>query len=261
MSEGAVIVDFFRFKSMQKEKHLIHGVTKRVENLPCDFSMALHTGEAVDKIMSNRKKLEEYFYKKNVHHFVLAEQTHSDHVFHVTEAQMRGWYGMEDAIADTDALICNIPGVMIGILTADCVPVLLFDPVEKVTATVHAGWRGTQKKIVAKTVKRIQEDYGSLPSNIIAGIGPSIGGCCYEVGEEVAKYFQEAYPDAVVQRNEKYRLDLPTVNRMQLEEMGVSDSQIEMSDLCTSCENEAFFSYRKECECSGRFLAFIGIGK
>ncbi len=221
--------------------------------------MALHTGEPKEKIITNRKVVERLFGKEQTPHFVLADQTHSDHIRVVTEAETKGWESFESAIADCDALITDLKGVVLGILTADCVPVLLCDPLQGVVAAVHAGWRGTASGIVPKTVERMRQEFGIKPENIIAGIAPAIGVCCYEVGEEVASGFFEL-PEAVISKeNGKYMLDLPLANRLQLMKAGVQEAHIEMSDICTACENGSFFSYRKEQGCSGRFMSLIGM--
>ncbi len=191
--------------------------------------------------------------------FVTASQTHSDHVHIVTKKESRGWRDMEDAVADCDALVTDQKGVMLCILTADCVPILLCDPVKKVVAAVHAGWRGTEAKIVAKTVGKMKEAFGCNPSDIVAGIGPAIGACCYEVGEDVAKHFRDR-PDVLEEKEGgKYMLNLPLENRLQLMGAGVPQAQIDQSGICTACESDSYFSYRKEQGCSGRFMSLIGL--
>jgi YfiH family protein len=253
------MVSLYRFAKLDALASCLHGVSRKLEKGNCNFSQALHTGEPAVKVVENRKMLQQHFGKEGAIHFVVAEQTHSDHIFHITTPQTRGWQSMEDAIPDTDALICNISGVMIGVLTADCVPVLLFDPAENVAAAVHAGWKGTHKLIVSKTLKEMQAYYGCKPENIIAGIAPAIGGCCYEVGKEVAGYFMAYGEGVVVPKGEKYMLDLPQINKMQLLEAGLREEHIEMSGICTACDVEHFFSYRKEQGCSGRFISLIGV--
>ena len=253
------MVSLYHFAKLSALVSCLHGVSRKLEEGNCSFSQALHTGEPAAEVTENRNVLAHCFLEEGAREFVVAEQTHSDHIFHVTKPQTKGWQSMEDAVPDTDALICNIPGVMIGVLTADCVPVLLFDPVENVAAAVHAGWKGTHKQIVSKTVKEMQVYYGCKPENIIAGIAPAIGGCCYEVGEDVAGYFLAYGEGAVVPKGEKYMLDLPLANRLQLLEAGLQEEHIKMSGICTACDVEHFFSYRKEQGCSGRFMSLIGV--
>jgi len=255
------VTEFFCFEHFGREEDIIHAVTRKQQNASYAFSMALHTGEHPPKIFSNRSEVSSWIETRGISHFVLAQQTHSDHVEVVDKAVSRGWMSEEDAIRDCDALVTAQRGVMVGVMTADCVPILLYDRQKKVVAAVHAGWRGTHKRIVQKCITRMQQEFGSIPQDIIVGIAPAIGQCCYEVGEDVAGHFMKVYPDSIETRGDKYMLDLPAINKIQIEEMGVPVSQIEMSDICTSCENGSFFSYRQERGCSGRFLSLIGLRK
>ena len=147
--------------------------------------------------------------------------------------------------------------MVLTILTADCVPVLMYEPKKKVVTAVHAGWRGSDKKIVVKTVEYIKNQYNCNPSDIVAVIAPSIGGCCYEVDELVASKFID-YKESVIKKSQnKYMLDLKNINKEQLLSAGLQESNIEVSHLCTSCNNNKFFSYRRDKECTGRFISAI----
>ena len=248
----------YRFESLKYLDGLLHAVTKKSQGAPYHFSLALHTGEEQKKIIENREKIALLLSSKNDLHFVVAKQTHSDHIKVLTRTETKGWNTMEDAIDDCDALITAEKGVILTILTADCVPILLYDPVKEVVAAVHAGWKGTQAQIVAKTVIKMKEQFDCHEDNIVAAVGPSIGKCCYEVGEEVAKHFFDI-PHAFIQKGEKYMLDLPYINKYQLLDAGLKETNIEMSNVCTACEVEDYFSYRKEQGCSGRFMSMIGM--
>ena len=252
------MIDFYRFKNLSNEPGCMHAVTKKDPNEPYALSLALHTGEALDEIVANRQKIISELDLSEKAYFVVADQTHSDHITVITEAATKGWEALENAVADSDALITDLPGVMLVILTADCVPILLYDRKKKVAAAVHAGWKGTRLQIVFKTVEKMVEEFGSDPADILAGIAPSIGKCCYEVGEDVAKHFFES-PEALKRKGEKYMLDLPAVNHHQLLEAGLQENNIELSGVCTACEVDSFFSYRKEQGCSGRFMSLIGL--
>ena len=219
------------------------------------FSLALHTHENPQQIIANREQLQEQF---PVMQFIVANQTHSANIKIIQEAQSRGWKQLDSAIEDCDALITNQHGVMLTILTADCVPILLLDPIHKVVGAVHAGWRGTTQQILLKTIQKMQEIFGSNPKEIIAGIAPSIGRCCYEVGEEVAKHFFDDQ-NAMDRVGEKYMLDLPYINQQQLLKAGLNAENIELSGICTACDVEHYFSYRQEQGCSGRFMSMIGV--
>ena len=157
---------------------------------------------------------------------------------------------------EADGIITDVKGVSIGILTADCVPVLLFDRKKRVVAAIHAGWKGTASKISAKAVEIMMERFGSRPQDITAAIGPAIGPCCYEVGEEVVSAFGHQ-KGVAVQHGKNWHIDLPKANQLQLQDAGVTE--IDLSDICTSCRIDLFFSHRKEMGKTGRQLSFISL--
>jgi purine-nucleoside/S-methyl-5'-thioadenosine phosphorylase / adenosine deaminase len=187
-----------------------------------------------------------------------------------------------------DAVISRTPGLLLAVQTADCVPVLLADKRRGVVAAVHAGWRGTLGRIVSKTVGHMRMAFGSQPRDVVAGLGPAIGRCCYEVGPEVAQGFAAQFPQArdwfdgpfdqlaTGEEPNPFRwlsmippghdppppsvqLDLWAANRWQLLDAGVPESQILSSDLCTACHTDLLFSHRKESGRTGRLMAVIGI--
>lgn len=252
------MVDFYRFTSFSKYDGIIHAVTKKSLDQPYGFSLALHTGEKESTIIENRTLLANFLQSEQPLHFVVANQTHSDHIKIIDESKTQGWDSLGDAIEDCDALITDRKDVVLTILTADCVPILLYDRVNKVVAAIHAGWKGTKAEIVAKSVEKMKEAFGSKPENIMAGVAPSIGRCCYEVGEDVAKHFFDT-PEGFSIKGDKYMLDLPYINKYQLLKSGLLEENIEMSTVCTACEVDEYFSYRKEQGCSGRFMSMIGM--
>ena len=249
---------FYHFEHLSAEKSLIHAVTQKKGLEPFEFSLALHTGEETNKIISNRDKLSKMLSLPNDAVFITANQTHSNNIAVIESKEMRGWHSMDDAVKDCDAMITNLENVILTILTADCVPILLYDRKKRVVAAVHAGWRGTESGIVAKTVEQMKEKFSSDPGDIIAGVAPAIGKCCYEVGEDVAEHFGK-YDKYLDTKGEKYMLDLPGINREQMLEAGLKKENIEMSGICTACENSEYFSYRAEKGCSGRFMSMIGL--
>jgi YfiH family protein len=249
---------FYNFKHLQQWENLRHGVTQKDPTLGHLGSLALHTGEEPKEIIHNRHHVATALNLDDTWHFVVANQTHSSNVTVINEAKTKGWQHSEDSIENTDAMVTNLTHTMLTVLTADCVPILLFDPIQNAIGVVHAGWRGTQANIVAKTIQTMQKEFDSNTKDIMVGVGPSIGKCCYEVGEEVATHFKE-YKSAIVQEGSKYKIDLPKINQIQLIDAGVKKEQITLSHICTSCEVEKFFSYRKEQGCSGRFMSLIGL--
>ncbi len=185
-------------------------------------------------------------------------QTHSDAVFvHNAEGMT------SNADEGFDAHITNNSGIAIGVVTADCVPVLIIDKAKRVVAAVHAGWRGTAKRIVQKTVKKMSDSFGSKPENMIAGIGPSIGQCCYEVDEKVIgpmkKEFNYLNRFSIQKKENKWHIDLQLINREQLIETGLMQDNINMVNLCTSCHSDLFYSYRKDGAGTGRMMAVVVI--
>lgn len=243
------------FKHFSKNNLCHHLVTQKNEAAAYDFSLALHTNEKQSDIINNRNQLKQKFPNQK---FIVANQTHSANIHIVHNQEELGWKSLEDAIENSDALISNQKNVMLTILTADCVPILLFDPIEKVVAAIHAGWKGTQQEILLKTVQKMEKHFNVNPKNILAGIAPSIGKCCYEVDWNVAQYFEQI-PNAYNKKANKYKLDLPYVNKLQLLKAGLKEKNIEMSHICTACNVEHYFSYRKENGCSGRFMSMIGL--
>jgi len=252
------MLDFYTFKHFQHYPHLQHLVTTKSSKMPYDFSLALHTGENEKSIIGNRAILQKQLQTTDTLHFIVANQTHSDNIQVITEQETKGWKNIHDAIEKCDALITNVPHIVLTILTADCVPILLYDKKNHVIAAIHAGWKGTKSQITTKTISKMKHTFGSHSKDIIAGIAPSIGKCCYEVGGDVAQHFFHT-PQSFTQINDKYMLDLPYLNKIQLLKSGLSEEHIEMSSHCTACEVDTFFSYRKENGCSGRFMSMIGL--
>ena len=186
-----------------------------------------------------------------------------------------------------DGLITNCPGVLLGIQTADCVPVLLMDPKKKAIGAFHAGWRGTVQRIVEKGVGVMRMQYGSDPAGLHAAIGPSIQKCCYTVGDEVVdqfhsqfayarSIFREVYDDDPIKLKypllfltarapghsnigPQIHLDLVEANRRQLLDAGLRPENIWPSNLCTSCHTDKLFSHRKEDGFTGRMMAVVGL--
>lgn len=149
-----------------------------------------------------------------------------------------------------DGLITTADGLAVSVRTADCLPVLLADGRHRVVAAVHAGWRGTAARIVPKAIDLMRAEFDSDPADIYAAIGPGIGECCYQVGEEVARLFGQQGAG---------RIDLGGANREQLIGSGVPEGHIHCLDLCTFCEAARFHSYRRDKDAAGRMISFIRI--
>ena len=172
-------------------------------------------------------------------------QTHSDHVEIIDERL---------EYPDTDSLIITQKNIPIALRFADCTPIIFYDTKNKVGAISHAGWRGTVQKIGVKTIKKMQVNFDTKPQNIVAIIGPAIGLCCYEVSEQVKDKLLNSVNDRSGLTEGK-KVDLKQINSRQLEEIGVT--KIDICPYCTSCNNDLFYSYRKENGTENRHYAML----
>jgi len=162
-------------------------------------------------------------------------------------------------IPDTDGLLTSTPGLYLMLRFADCVPLVLYDPVRNAVGLLHAGWKGSIMGIAFKAVEFMQEAFGSRPEEVVAGVGPSIGPCCYEVGEDVAGLAREFWPNPPILHTPQGRmhLDLWELNRQWLIKAGVK--KVEVAGICTRCRNEEFFSHRASGGLTGRFAVVVGL--
>jgi len=273
--------------SLKKISWLVHGFSTRPGGATtCYGGRSLNLGftkeDARDRVERNRRQFLvaiDAAGKGKPWPLVALRQVHSD-LIHVVRV------AGQDHLAG-DGLITNLPGIALGVQTADCLPVLLVDKKNKAIGAFHAGWRGTVKRIVEKGVGAMRHEYGSLPEDIHAVIGPGIQKCCYGVGEELQSEFrsQFAYADELfheVQESdpvrEKYpmlflnarapghgdlcikiHLDLREANRRQLLAVGIPEKQITALEDCTACNTRRLFSHRAENGKTGRMMAVLGI--
>ena len=234
------------------------------------------------RVFENRKK---FFHAIGAEKMraVTLRQIHSDSAVRVDSSDLAAKEAPRG-----DALFTRHPGILLAVQTADCIPILLADTKLHAIAAIHAGWRGTLRRIAAKTLGRMQMEFGTQPEDVIAALGPGIGRCCYEVGSEVARDFDAQFPNArewfdgpfdalASGENDpnwlpwltmkppghqppplRVHLDLIAANRAILADAGIPGRQISSSDLCTACRTDLLFSYRRE-RTTGRMIAAIGI--
>ncbi|GAB5045754.1 peptidoglycan editing factor PgeF [Thermodesulfovibrio sp. TK110] len=200
------------------------------------------------------KKIENFEDFKNSLPFKLyiPVQRHTDFVVNLNALT-------EPSVAD--AVITDQKNLFIGIKTADCLPALIFDPEEKVIAAVHAGWRGTAKGILRKTILKMNEIYGCEPKNLLIAFGPYIKGCCYEVGEEVIEALRKEIPEEnyIFRVNRKKHVDIGIANCFQAISAGVKKENIWISEDCTYCKNIEYASYRFHGKKAARQYGVIGM--
>lgn len=182
-----------------------------------------------------------------------ANQAHEDGVVCVRqEHKGKGALSYQDAFSQADALITREKNIPLAVFTADCLSVFLYDPVKQAAALAHAGWRSSRKRIAEKTARLMAKEFGTNPRDLLAGFGPAIGPCCYEVGEEFRDYFA----CGITQRQGKYYLDLARVNKNQLTDAGLKEENISSGGSCTFCDTD-FFSFRRQGSSCGRMMSVV----
>lgn len=193
---------------------------------------------------------------------VISAQEHHTTLYNATAADRGRGVTRARGYADIDGLLTDEAGVVLCTQYADCVPLFFVDPVRRVVATSHSGWKGTVARIGEITVRRMCDDYDCRPENILAAVGPSIGPCCFEVDAPVYDAFS-AMPlfdsGCYRQRGEKYDIDLWEINRRILREAGIADDHLTVTDLCTRCYPDLFWSHRATGGQRGSLAAFIAI--
>ena len=218
-----------------------------------EFNINRYCGDSVEAISSNRALLCQLLGIDD-DRLLMPHQVHATEIVAVDETSQ------ESQLEGVDALMTKVPGLCIGVSTADCIPVLLYDKVNHAVSAIHAGWRGTVKRIVEKAVAQMTAVYGSRPSDIIAQIGPGIHVESFEVGDEVYEAFAAAgFSLETISRRygEKWHIDLPECNRRQLIATGIPEAQISISPICTYQHPDLYFSARRLGINSGRI--FTGI--
>ncbi|RKY52293.1 MAG: peptidoglycan editing factor PgeF [Candidatus Neomarinimicrobiota bacterium] len=214
-------------------------------------NLAFHVGDKQNDVIENHIQLAhklDYDLNKLVH----MRQIHSDKIVIIDSEHSF------TSPPECDAIITNKKSIPLMVMTADCTPVILYDKVHQVVAAVHAGRAGAFGAIVSKTVKKMQSHFSSEPSDIYAVLGPSIHNCCYEIGKDIVyEAHEQGFEYAVSTRNDHYYLDVNRIIKRQLITASVPEEHIEDLSLCTSCQNEVFFSYRADEQQTGRMAGVI----
>lgn len=232
-----------------------------------EFNINRYCGDTEEHIRQNRQLLCQQLGIDDTH-LIMPHQVHEAEIITVDNDFLHlSASNRQQRLEGVDALMTDVAKVCIGVSTADCIPVLLYDPVKHVVAAIHAGWRGTVKRIVEKTIAAMTTKYGTEAFNLQAQIGPGIHLESFEVGDEVYEAFADAgfametisrkYPAHDGSAIEKWHIDLPECNRQQMLTCGIPDSHITVSEICTYQQHERFFSARRLGINSGRI--FTGI--
>lgn len=259
----SVSQNFLYHQQLASFKWMLHGFSLRFDpELKRDLNLGLNDYQPAEIVLENRKKLALSVSGIEIP-LVTLRQIHSDRIIVLTNNKPFA------TTPEGDAMITDQAGMLLAIQTADCLPVLMIDPSRKVIAAIHAGWRGLLKRILMKTIEKMQKDYSTIPGDCLAVIGPGIGPCCYKVGEEMVHEFTKAFVGGnfffrdLTQKDSnspKTRsLDLIAAAKCQLLESGVLPRSIFGYEDCTGCRTDLFFSHRAEGERTGRMMSVIGI--
>ncbi|GET20820.1 peptidoglycan editing factor PgeF [Prolixibacter denitrificans] len=262
----------YTFSHFSSYPEIVHFSTTRnggrSEGIYQSLNLGFHSGDKNTHVQANREVLANAL-DLQPEQLVFAVQTHSADVVRIN-ADVLSWSDeiRREQLNETDALITNESNICIAVKTADCIPVLLYDPQRKAAAAIHAGWRGTVGRIVAKTIEAMQLEYGTQPEDLIAGIGPGIGPRVYQIGPEVVQIVHKqlgenhGFIQYLVSKNEHQKtphLNLWKANRIQLRESGIRAENIEVAELCTFSHPEDFYSARRDGAATGRLATGIMI--
>lgn len=261
-------VTYLTYPALEELSGFVHAFSTRLggvsEGIYSSMNLSFTRGDDENSVMENYRRLAEAV-GFSVENIVTSDQTHTANVRVITEADRGNGITKPRPYTDVDGMITNVPGLVLATFYADCVPLYFVDPVRKAIGLSHSGWRGTAAHIGAVTVRRMQEEYGSLPENIYGAIGPSICQECYEVSEDVILEFQKTFPEQswrdlfYRKENGKYQLNLWEANRQIMLEAGLMEEHISLPGLCTCCNPEFLFSHRASRGKRGNLGAFLGI--
>lgn len=246
-------LSLWQFETFSKLSSIKHFVTDRgSDSSKREFTLSLSSTPDRTGVLRNRSLLASAMGVGDAELY-FPSQVHKTKILHVSRATPK------EELLETDALVTNDPGICIAVMSADCVPILLYDRKNQAVAAVHSGWRGTVARILEKSLNEMQRLFGTHGEDLYAGIGPSVSTESYEVGEEVIEEVKSSFRNdhglLTATQKGKAKLDLWKANSIQLQEFGVPTTQIEVSNLCTVKNNQHFFSARKGDK--GRFAAGI----
>jgi len=226
-------------------------------------NLGLHVGDDATQVLANRAGFLHAF-QADLGQAVCCQQVHGDKVASIDKShQGRGAFLYEQSLPEYDAMITDEPGVYLLTFYADCLPVYFFDPIHRAAGIAHSGWKGTMQQIAVKTLKAMQERFSSRADEMFIAIGPGIGSCCFEIAPDLANKVNIAFSDFhdIIYHKESANIywDLPETNRQMLIKQGVNPDRISSSRLCTSCQPDSFFSYRRDQGKTGRMGALIAL--
>ena len=248
-------VPYYTFEMIEESGTAVCGFTTRLyrkDSMIDDFFQPLHRPDSDPAQVAACDRLLLAQFGTDPDHRVQAPQVHRTHIYMVTQKDL-GPKEKRPVIDEADGLITNIPGVMLQTFGADCHSVYMLDPVHRAIGLCHSGRKGTQHHIVGKMLTKMQKEYGTDPGDVLAAVSPGICADCYEVGDDVAEDFLADYGSGISAKriarkyeDGRYHLDMNAAIAETLMDAGVPYPQIEISDLCTRCRSDLFYSYRAQ---------------
>ena len=273
---------YLAFPSLNETGFIRHAFTTRAggvsEGVCASLNLSFSRGDKEEAVRENFRRVAEEL-GTSADRFVFTDQTHTTNVRVVTREDAGKGLTRPKDYSDIDGLVTNVPGIVLSVFTADCVPVFLADPVHRAIGLVHSGWRGTAGRIAEQALRIMTEQYGTDPADVICAVAPSICQSCYEISRDVAEIFGKAFAGreeeiltSPLQKNaaddpvtkylasgdpdDKFHLDLWQANRIVLEEAGALPSHIAVTDICTCCNPDLLFSHRASHGKRGNLGAF-----
>lgn len=264
--EAASGIRYFTFDSLTRSGLVTHAFTTRVGGVSqgcfSQMNLCMTRGDSAEAVLENHRRMAQAL-GYDVNMVVHSAQTHTANVRVVGMAEAGSGITKPQRLSDVDGMVTNVPGLVLMTFYADCTPLYFLDPVKRVIGLSHSGWKGTKNRIGKETVRCMEDTYGCHASDILACIGPSICGDCYEVGAEVAEAFREAFGAAsgafvhAGAQAGKYQLDMWAANRHVLLEAGVLPEHIECTNVCTRCNPKLLFSHRVMGNARGNLSAIL----
>ena len=231
------------------------------EGIFSTMNLSFTRGDKKEAVAENFKRIAAAL-QVDYNKFVFTDQTHTINIRKVTEEDAGNGIIKEKAFHDVDGLITDVPGLVLSTFYADCVPLYFVDPVHKAIGLSHSGWRGTVNRMGKATIEAMNREYGSRPEDLCCAIGPSICQDCYEVSEDVAEEFKQAFTGhekelLIAKAGGKYQLNLWKANEIVLLEAGVLPEHLQITDICTCCNPDLLFSHRASHGKRGNLGAFL----
>jgi YfiH family protein len=254
-------IHYYSCCAFERVPHLHHGFSTRCGGAPdlneSSLNLSNSLWDSPARVSENRRRFLTTLHLEDAH-LITLRQVHSNRV-HIIKNISSQWNQSEG-----DALATRVENVALSVQVADCLPVLIADPVANAVAAVHSGWRGTLSQILLQTIREMEKAFNCDPSTLLVAVGPGIRACCFEVGSEVADLFDGQYPgccspSSAIDNSRKYLLDLGKALDVQMNLAGIQPEHRYDLGACTRCNPNEFFSYRAEGQAAGRMMAVIGL--